>query len=64
MSFTTTKFHEIPLSGFRRVALTNCFMISNIFHFGKISKFEKGKLRKKIKSNFPVDMRIYTLCAS
>ena len=60
MSFITTKFHEILLSGFRGVALTNCFSI--IFHFGQISKFKKGvTLRKKIESKFPVDMHIYTL---
>ena len=38
MSFITTKFQEILLSGFRGVALTNCF--SGIFHFGQISKFK------------------------
>ena len=48
-------------SGFRGVALANCF--SSIFHFGQISKFKKGVTpRKKIESKFPVDMHIYTLC--
>ena len=45
MSFTTTKFHEILLSVFRGVALTNCF--SSIFLFGEIFKFEKGNSEKK-----------------
>ena len=50
-SFKTTKFHEILLSGFRGVALTNCF--SSIFHFGQISKFKKGVIpRKKWNQNF------------
>ena len=63
MSFTTTKFQEILLRGFRGVALTNCF--SSIFHFGQISEFKKGViLRKKIESKFPVDMHIYTLSPS
>ena len=44
-SFKTTKFHEILLSGFRGVALTNCF--SSIFHFGPISKFKKGVIPRK-----------------
>ena len=39
MSFTTTKFHEILMSGFRGVVLTNC--LSSIFHFGKNSKLKK-----------------------
>ena len=57
------QFHEILLSGFSGVALTNCF--SSIFHFGQISKFKKGATRRKrIESKFPVDMRIYTLCPS
>ena len=38
-SFITTKFHEILLSGFRGVILTNC--IRGIFHFGQISKLKK-----------------------
>ena len=63
MSFITTKFQEILLSGFRGVALTNCF--SSIFHFGQISKFKKGViLRKKIESKIPVDIHIYILCLS
>ena len=34
--------------------------LSSIFHFGQISKFKKGiSPRKKIKSKFSVDMRIY-----
>ena len=61
MSFIATKFHEIQLSGFRGVALTNCF--NSIFHFGQISKFKKGATpRKKIESEFPVDMHVNTLC--
>ena len=64
MSFTAKKFHEILLSGFREVALTNCF--SNIFHFGQISKLRKGrnferKKEIKIELKFPVEMRICTL---
>ena len=48
------------MSGFRGVALTNCY--SSIFHFGKFSKFNNGVTqRKKIESKFPVDKRIYTL---
>ena len=38
LSFKTTKFQEILLSGFRGVALTNCF--SGIFYFGQISKLK------------------------
>ena len=50
-SFITTKFHKILLSGFRGVALTNCF--SSIFHFGQISKFKKSVTpRKKTNQNF------------
>ena len=62
MYFTTTKIQEILSSGFRGVALTNCF--SRIFHnYGQISKFKKGVTpRKKNESKFPLDMRIYTLC--
>ena len=60
MTFTTTKFHELLLSGFRGVVLTNGF--STIFYFGQISKFKKGVTpRKEIESKFPVDMRIYIL---
>ena len=47
MSFITTKFHEILLSGFRGVVLTNCF--SSIFHFRQISKFKKGVTPRKKK---------------
>ena len=51
MSFITTKIHEILLSGFREIALTNCF--SSIFYFGQISKFKKGITpRKKLNQNF------------
>ena len=45
MPFTTAKFHKILLSGFRGVALTNCF--SRIFHFGQISKFKQGVTPRK-----------------
>ena len=63
MSFITTKFHAILLSGFSGVVLTNCF--SSIFHFRQISKFKKGiNPRKKMESKFPVDMHMYTLCPS
>ena len=59
MSFITTKFHAILCSGFSGVVLTNCFSI--IFHFR-----QKGALlpEKKIESECPVDMHIYTLCPS
>ena len=51
MSFITTKFNAILLSGFSGVVLTNCF--SSIFHFGQISKFKKGvNPRKKWNQNF------------
>ena len=51
MSFITTKFQEILFSGFRGVALTNCF--SSIFHFGQISKFKKGVIqRNKLNQKF------------
>ena len=63
MSVITTKFQEILLSGFRGVALTNCF--SSNFHFRQNTKFKKSVIqRKKMKSKFPVDMHIYTLCPS
>ena len=63
MLYTPTKFHEVLSSGFRGVALTNCF--NRIFHFGQISKFKKGVTpRKKMESKFPVDMRIYKLYPS
>ena len=64
MSFTTTKFQDILFSGFRGVALTNCF--SRIFHSGQISnKKKKGvTLRKKIESKFHVDMHIDMVCPS
>ena len=59
MSFITKKFHEILLSGFKGVVLTNWFR--SIFHFGQISKFKKGVTpRILIETKFPVDMRIYT----
>ena len=49
MSFKTTKFNEILLSGFWGYALTNYF--SSIFHFGQISK--RALLReKKMNQNF------------
>ena len=51
MSFITTKFHEILLSDFSGVALTNCN--SSIFHFGQISKLKKGvTLRMKISCGY------------
>ena len=51
MSFTTTKFHKILLSGFRGVALTNCSC--SIFHFSQISKFKMSvTLGKKLNQNF------------
>ena len=57
-SFITTKFHEILLSGFRGVALTNCF--SSIFHFGQISKFKQAVIpREKNESKFTVDMHTF-----
>ena len=63
MSFITTKFQEILLSGFSGVVLTNCF--SSIFHFRQFLKFKKGVTsRKKMESKLPVDMHIYTLCPS
>ena len=63
MTFITTKFHAILLSGFSGVVLTNCF--TSIFHFRQISKFKKGvNPREKMESKFPVDMHIYTLCPS
>ena len=49
MSFITTKFHAILLSGFSRVVLTKCF--SSIFHFRQISKFKKGHCSQKKKLN-------------
>ena len=58
MSFITTKFHEILLSGFRGVALTNCF--SSIFHFGQISKFKKGVIQREKKMN----QNFLWICAS
>ena len=64
MSFITTKFQEIMLSGFRGVALTNC-CFSSIFHFGQIFKFKKSVTpRKKKESKFPVDECWYTLFPS
>ena len=39
MSFVSTKFQEILLSGFRGVSLTTA--LSSIFHFGQNSKFKK-----------------------
>ena len=45
MSFITTKFHTILLSGFSGVVLTNCF--SSIFHFRQFSKFKKGVTPRK-----------------
>ena len=63
MSFITTKYHAILLSGFSGGVLTNCF--SSIFHFCQISKFKKRVIqRKNTESKFPVDMHIYTLCPS
>ena len=40
-------------------------VLSSIFHFGQISKFKKGVIRRKKKwTKFPVDMHICTLCHS
>ena len=41
-------------------------LLSSIFNFGQISKFQKGHYsqKKKIESDFPVDMHIYTLSPS
>ena len=77
MSFKTTKFHEILLSDFSGVALTNCFeLLCRIFHFDQISKYKKVALllesevalkncfSSKKKIEFPVKMHIYTLCPS
>ena len=63
MSFISTKFHEIRLSGFSRVVLTNCF--SSIYDCRRISKFKNGVFPIiKMESKSPVDMHIYTLCPS
>ena len=51
MSFITTKFQEILLSGFRGVALTNCFSSTGIFHFRQISKFKKSVIKRKKKES-------------
>ena len=60
MFFITTKFHDNLLSGFRGVALTNCF--NNIFKCGQICKFKRGIIPpQKIESEFPVYMHIYTV---
>ena len=57
MSFITTKFHKILLSGFSGA--------DKLFNFGQISKFKKGhNSQKKIESEFPVDMYIYMLSPS
>ena len=41
------------------------WILGNIFNFGQISKFKKEQYsKKKIESEFPVDMHIYTLCPS
>ena len=61
-SFITTKFRKILLSGFRGVALTNCF--SSIFHFDQISKFKKGVIPSKKWIKIVVDMHMFTLCPS
>ena len=45
MSFITTQFHAILLSGFSSVVLTNCF--SSIFNFPQFSKFKKGVTPRK-----------------
>ena len=59
MSFITTKFHEILLSGFREVALTRKTVVSFI-----LAKFLSSKRaltpRKKIESN----MHIYVTSIS
>ena len=64
MSFITTKFHEILLSGFSGVALRT--VLSSIFNFGQFSKLKKKGIipRKKLESDFAVDMRTYTLWPS
>ena len=45
MSFKTTKFQAILLSGFSVVVLTNYF--SSIFHFRQISKSKKSVIQRK-----------------
>ena len=58
MSSITTKFHEILLSSFIGVVLTNYF--SSIFHFGKISNLKRGITpRKKLNPKFPANMRTF-----
>ena len=55
MSFIITKFHEILLIDFKGLALTNCF--SSIFHFGQMSKLEKGVIpRKKMNVYLQIDL--------
>ena len=44
-NYTLCPFHEILLSGFRGVALTNCF--NGIFHFCQIFKLKKGVIPSK-----------------
>ena len=62
MSLITTKFHEILLIGFSGVA--NCFNI--IFNFGQFLSSKRGitPRKKKIESEFPVNMHIYTFSPS
>ena len=45
MTFITKKFHEIPLSGFSGVALTNCFEYGSIFNCGQ--SFKRGITPRK-----------------
>ena len=64
MSLSTTKLHEILLSGFRVVSLTNCFI--SILNFGQISKFKKGRNSQKniwIKNSCEYAL-LYTVCSS
>ena len=51
----TTKFYEIMLSGFRRVAMTNC-LFNSIFN----SKFKGGTTPRIMnESEFPASMQFY-----
>ena len=61
MSGSITMFHEILFSGFRGVALTNCF--SGIFNFWSNFQVQKGQChinpRKKIESKLPANIMSY-----
>ena len=59
MSYTTTMFHEILLSSFREVTLTNCF--SSII-FATCLSSKKGVTPRENKLKFLVDVRFYILC--